>query len=121
MRFKHENVFRLGVFNVIQLTQTATEEVKRLLSKENKPGIGLRVGVRGGGCSGLSYELGFGTKKEGDSEFAFGDIKVFVDPKSHLYLDGITVDFVDGLQGRGFKFVNPNAQKSCGCGESFSV
>ena len=106
---------------MIQLTPSATEEVKRLLTKQAKPGFGLRIGVRGGGCSGLSYELGFGGKKETDHEFSFGDVKVFVDQKSYLYLQGITLDYSDTLESRGFKFINPNAQKSCGCGESFSV
>ena len=106
---------------MIQLTPAAAEEVKRLLSKQNKPDIGLRASVRGGGCSGLSYELSFGAKKEGDNEFEFGSVKVFVDPKSYLYLKGIAIDFEDGLESRGFKFINPNAQKTCGCGESFSV
>ena len=106
---------------MIQLTQVAIGEVKRLLSKQSKADMGLRAGVRGGGCSGLSYQLGFGVKKEGDSEFDFDGVKVFVDPKSLLYLDGMTIDFTDGLENRGFKFINPNAQKSCGCGESFSV
>ncbi len=106
---------------MIQLTQTATEEIKRLLTKQNDPAASLRVSVRGGGCSGLSYQLGFGTKQENDHEFVFGDVKVFVDPKSYLYVSGMTLDFSDDLQNRGFKFVNPNAQKSCGCGESFSV
>lgn len=106
---------------MIQLTDAAKEEVKRLLSKQNKPGFGLKVGVRGGGCSGLSYQLGFSSKQEGDNEFVFDGVKVFVDQKSYLYLNGMTLDFSDNLEGRGFKFVNPNAQKSCGCGESFSV
>ena len=106
---------------MIHLTDSAVQEVKRLLSKQSKPEIGLRVGVRGGGCSGLSYELNFGAKKEGDNEFDFSGVKVFVDPKSYLYLKGITVDFTDGLENTGFKFINPNADKTCGCGESFSV
>ena len=106
---------------MIQLTPSACTEVKRLLSKQTNSGMGLRVGVRGGGCSGLSYELAFGEKKEGDNQFDFGEVKVFVDPKSYLYLKGITLDFEDGLENRGFKFVNPNAGKTCGCGESFSV
>ncbi len=106
---------------MIQLTDAAVHEVKRLLAKQNKTEFGLRVGVRGGGCSGLSYELNFGPKKEGDNEFQCNTVKVFVDPKSYLYLKGITLDFMDGLENRGFKFVNPNADKSCGCGESFSV
>jgi len=106
---------------VIYVTDAAKEEIKRLLSKQNKPDSGLRVGVRGGGCSGLSYQLGFAPKQEGDNEFQFGDVKIFVDPKSYLYVDGMSLDFSDGLESRGFKFINPNAQKSCGCGESFSV
>ncbi|MBI4388436.1 MAG: iron-sulfur cluster assembly accessory protein [Candidatus Omnitrophica bacterium] len=106
---------------MIQLTQEAIKETKRLLSKQNKPEFGLRLGVRGGGCSGLSYQLSFTAKQANDNEFEFEGIKVFVDPKSSLYLNGITLDFTDALESRGFKFVNPNAQKSCGCGESFSV
>ena len=106
---------------MIHLTQTASEEVRRLLTKQNKPGFGLRIGVRGGGCSGLSYQLDFGTKRESDQEFDFNGLKVFLDPKSSLYLNEMTLDFIDGLEGRGFKFQNPNAQKTCGCGESFSV
>ncbi len=106
---------------MIDLTQAAQDEVKRLLTKEGNPALGLRVGVRGGGCSGLSYQMSFASKQEGDNEVAFGNVRVFVDPKSLIYLKGLVLDFVDGLEGRGFKFVNPNAQKSCGCGESFSV
>ena len=106
---------------MINLTESAVEEVKRLLSKQNKPDQGLRVTVRGGGCSGLSYQLGFGSKQEGDTQFEFGNVRVFIDPKSYLYVKGMTLDFSDALDNRGFKFVNPNAQKSCGCGESFSV
>lgn len=106
---------------MITLTPAARLEVARLLDKENKPGFGLRMSVRGGGCSGLSYQLGFDAKHEGDNEFDFEGVKVFVDPKSYLYLNGTQLDFVDGLEGRGFKFGNPNASKSCGCGESFSV
>ncbi|PIQ86796.1 MAG: iron-sulfur cluster assembly accessory protein [Candidatus Omnitrophica bacterium CG11_big_fil_rev_8_21_14_0_20_45_26] len=106
---------------MIHLTSSATEEIKRLLAKQNKTDLGIRLGVRGGGCSGLSYQMSFGEKKEGDHEFKFEDVSVFVDPKSYLYLNEMTLDFVEDLKARGFKFVNPNAQKSCGCGESFSV
>ena len=106
---------------MISLTPEATIEVKRLLQKQASPSCGLRMGVRGGGCSGLSYQLTFGEKQEGDNEFDFDGVKVYVDPKSYLYLKGVVLDFVDGLEGRGFKFKNPNADKSCGCGESFSV
>ena len=105
----------------IQLTPAAVEEVKRTIEKEKKKGAGLRLGVKGGGCSGLSYALNFDVKKEGDNEFDFDGLKVYVDPKSLLYLNGITLDFLDSLQEKGFRFINPNANKSCGCGESFSV
>ena len=105
----------------VQVTPAAAAEVKRTLEKENKQGLGLRLGVKGGGCSGLSYSLNFDQKKEGDNEFEFEGLKVFVDPKSFLYLKGTTLDYVDSLQEKGFRFINPNASKSCGCGESFSV
>ena len=106
---------------MITVTQNAAAEAKRLLEKQGKPDFGLRVGVQGGGCSGLSYKLGFDQERSGDHVQQIAGIKVFVDPKSDLYLDGTTLDFVDGLEGRGFKFLNPQAKKTCGCGESFSV
>jgi iron-sulfur cluster assembly protein len=106
---------------MVDLTPTAVTEVRRLLAKENKPEFGLRLAVRGGGCSGLSYHMEFNAKREKDHEFQFGDIHVYVDPKSYLYLKGISLDFEEGLQGKGFQFRNPNANKTCGCGESFSV
>ena len=106
---------------MIALSPNAIKEVKRLLSERTEKDLGLRVGVKGGGCSGLSYLLNFDVKHEGDNAFEFEGTRVFVDPKSLLYLEGMTLDFSDSLQGRGFKFVNPNASKTCGCGESFSV
>lgn len=105
----------------IQLTPAAIEEVKRMMAKEKKENAGLRVGVKGGGCSGLSYFLDFDQKKEKDCEFDFSGVKVYMDPKSDLYLNGTTLDYVDSLQEKGFRFINPNASKTCGCGESFSV
>lgn len=105
----------------IFLTQDAIAEVKRMVAKENKPEVGLRLGVKGGGCSGLSYFMNFDAKKEKDNEFEFEGLKVFVDPKSLLYLKGTTLDYADSLQDKGFKFINPQANKTCGCGESFSV
>jgi iron-sulfur cluster assembly accessory protein len=106
---------------MITMTPTAASEVKRLLEKENKPELGLRVGVRAGGCSGMSYMLGFDTQQEGDQIQELEGIRLFVDPKSSEYLNGTQLDYSDGLQGKGFTFSNPNATRSCGCGESFSV
>ena len=106
---------------MINVTETAAREVRRLWEKQGKPEFGLRVGVQGGGCSGLSYKLAFDQERPGDFIATVESVKVLVDPKSNLYLEGTTLDFVDGLEGRGFKFLNPQAKKSCGCGESFSV
>ena len=105
----------------ITLTPQAVKEVRRLIAEQQKQDMGLRVGVKGGGCSGLSYSLNFDAPKEGDNVLEFEGTKVLVDPKSLLYLAGLTLDFSDSLQGRGFKFINPNASRTCGCGESFSV
>lgn len=105
----------------VRITPQALQEVKRILTEKPQPGGGLRIGVKGGGCSGLSYTLNFDVPKEGDHVFEEEGVQVLVDPKSLLYLGGTTLDFSDGLQDRGFKFVNPNASKTCGCGESFSV
>ena len=105
----------------VQLTPGAIAEVKRMLANQQQPNLGLRMAVKGGGCSGLSYSLNFDQKHEGDNEFNFDGVKVIVDPKSYLYLQGTTLDYADSLQDKGFKFVNPNANKTCGCGESFSV
>ena len=108
---------------MIGLTPTAAQEVKRLIEKESKPNMGLRVGVKGGGCSGFSYVLGLeeATPKQYDQVIEQDGVKILVDAKSHLYLDGTTIDFKNGLMGGGFEFVNPNAKKSCGCGSSFSA
>lgn len=106
---------------MITLSPGALSEVKRLLEKENKPELGLRVGVRSGGCSGFSYMLGFDTQHDGDEIQDIEGVKLFVDTKSKGYLEGTQVDYSDGLQGKGFTFSNPNATRSCGCGESFSV
>ena len=108
---------------MITLTQAAAEEVKRLIEKEQKPNLGLRLGVKGGGCSGMSYVLALdeAVPKQYDSVFEQEGIKVLVDAKSQLYLDGTTVDYKNSLMGGGFEFNNPNAKKSCGCGTSFSA
>jgi iron-sulfur cluster assembly accessory protein len=107
---------------MIGLTPNAAEKVREMISKRANPTQGLRVGVRGGGCSGFSYFLEFAeASNKGDREVDSHGIKLFVDPKSFLYLEGTEVDFVDSLGGSGFKFQNPNARRTCGCGESFSV
>jgi len=105
----------------VQITPQAAEEVRKLVSAEDKPGIGLRLGVKGGGCSGLSYDLGFTPKEEGDTVVDNEGFQVFIDRKSLIYLKGMQLDFQGGLQGKGFVFVNPNAKSTCGCGESFSL
>ena len=108
---------------MITLTPAAAQEAKRLIEQEQKPNLGLRIGVKGGGCSGMSYVLAVedATPKQYDSVFEQEGIKLLVDAKSHLYLDGTTIDFKNGLVGGGFEFQNPLAKKSCGCGTSFSA
>ncbi len=106
---------------MIALTDTATVKVKELMEAEDSPELYLRVAVRPGGCSGLSYEMFFDTEKAGDDIVeAYGDVQVVVDPASAEYLTGASLDYKDGLQGAGFTINNPNAQRTCGCGQSFS-
>ncbi|MFN3394982.1 MAG: HesB/IscA family protein [Candidatus Thermochlorobacter sp.] len=108
--------------SAINLTVGAVNEVRRIMAENKIPeGYKLRVGVTGGGCSGMSYALGFDMQKEGDDVYVTNGIEVIVDRRHLLYLNGVTVDYVDGLQGRGFTFNNPNATKTCGCGSSFSA
>jgi len=108
---------------MITITERAAKEVRRIIDEQKLPQeTCLRVGVKGGGCSGFSYTLGFDDKiSEIDQITKHEDIRVVCDPKSFLYLNGTQIDFEDTLMGRGFKFGNPNAAKSCGCGESFAV
>ena len=108
---------------MITLTAQAAKEVKRLIEKEQKPNLGLRLGVKGGGCSGMTYVLAIDdvSPKQYDTVFEQEGVKVVIDAKSHLYLDGTTVDFKDALTGGGFEFQNPLAKKSCGCGTSFTT
>jgi len=108
---------------MITLTSAASEEVKRLIDKESKPNMALRVSIQGGGCSGMSYVLAFdeATPKPHDELFEQDGVKVLVDAKSHLYINGMTIDYKPGLVGGGFEFNNPNAKQSCGCGTSFSA
>lgn len=107
----------------IKITEKAAKEIKNIMKENNVPeNYGLRVGVKGGGCSGLTYTLGFDVEAmEGDTIIEQQDIKLFVDGKSLFYLSGTELDFTSGLNGRGFVFNNPHAVKTCGCGESFSV
>ena len=107
----------------ITITEKAAKQVRKIMDENKIEGeFGLRVGVKGGGCSGLTYQLGFdGVPKEGDTLIEQHGVKLFVDGKSLFYLAGTTLDFSDGLNGKGFVFNNPNASKTCGCGESFGV
>ena len=107
---------------LIELTEKAISHIEQILKQESQSkNVGIRFGVTGGGCSGLSYKIEFSEEKENDNILTFGDIKVLIDPKSSIYLKGITIDFSDGLNGKGFIFKNPNATNTCGCGESFSI
>jgi iron-sulfur cluster assembly protein/iron-sulfur cluster insertion protein len=105
----------------ITLTDMAVTKVAELLEQEGNPELALRVAVRPGGCSGFSYEMFFDSDIAGDDVSAsFGAVKVVVDPSSASLLQGATLDFKDGLQGAGFSINNPNASRTCGCGNSFS-
>lgn len=108
---------------MITVTDKAKEKVVSLMQQAGLDGsYHLRASVAGGGCSGLSYKLDFDNeKKPMDQEFEDKGIKIVVDMKSFLYLAGTELDFSDGLNGKGFNFINPNASRTCGCGESFSV
>ena len=108
---------------MITVSENAKERAIMLMKQENRPVDSfIRVGVEGGGCSGLSYKLEFDDQiKEGDQVFTDKGIKIAVDKKSFLYLIGTELDYTGGLNGKGFTFINPNATRTCGCGESFSV
>jgi iron-sulfur cluster assembly protein len=108
----------------LEVTASAVKRIRAILAKENIPVTegGLRLGVKGGGCSGLSYSVGFDkAPRERDNVFEFGGVKVFIDPKSFVYLKGMKLDYEETLIRQGFNFINPNSTKSCGCGSSFSV
>ncbi|MDP6933937.1 MAG: iron-sulfur cluster assembly accessory protein [Myxococcota bacterium] len=107
--------------NLVQLTEGAAVEVRKLLAEENIPELGLRLGIKGGGCSGLSYVLEFTEPEDGDTIMNFDGFKVYLDRKSTIYLSGVVLDYQDGLNGKGFVFQNPQASNTCGCGESFSI
>lgn len=107
---------------MITVTESAKKQAIRLMEDDGKPDLFIRVGVEGGGCSGLMYQLEFDNNSlEGDQAFEDNGIKIVVDKKSYLYLVGTTLDFSGGLNGKGFVFINPNADRTCGCGESFSI
>jgi len=106
---------------VITLTDTATKKVKELIDAEGVPDLALRVAVRPGGCSGFSYEMFFDTDiADDDMAEHFGEVRVVVDPASAQLLTGATLDYKDGLSQAGFSINNPNASRTCGCGQSFS-
>ena len=104
---------------MITLTESAAKKIKTLLTEKEETGI--RAGIQGGGCSGFTYQLKFDDQKEGDRVIVSEGVRLYIDPKSYLYLMGTQIDFVDELNQTGFKFVNPNAKRTCGCGESFSI
>ena len=106
---------------MIALTDTAASKVKDLIESEGDPSLALRVAVRPGGCSGFSYEMFFDSDVATDDiTVAYGEVRVVVDPSSAQLLEGATLDYKDGLQQAGFSINNPNAQRTCGCGQSFS-
>jgi iron-sulfur cluster assembly protein len=107
---------------MIGLTESAARRIQEIIQEKNDPALMLRVGVKGGGCSGFSYALDFTSEqKPNDKVFEAHGVKVLCDPKSYLYLIGTELDYSEGLLDGGFRFLNPNAKKSCSCGESFSV
>ena len=106
----------------IKFTQSAIIELKRLMDDAGfDKDLSLRIGVKGGGCSGLSYILGFEKRKESDQEYEFGGLSFVIDKAHEMYLYGMEIDWQGGLNSRGFTFQNPNASKTCGCGTSFAV
>lgn len=106
----------------VKITPGAVIELKKLISQQElSADFGLRLGVEGGGCSGMNYILGFDQMKDGDSEYEIEGIRVFMNKAHGMYLAGMEVDFKNGLDARGFTFNNPNATSTCGCGSSFSA
>lgn len=105
----------------VTLTEGAYRELTKLITEKNIPeSYYLRVGVKGGGCAGLSYILGFDNQKDNDQLYQYKDLTILMEKSHGMYLVGMEIDFVDGLDNRGFSFNNPNAVKTCGCGTSFS-
>jgi iron-sulfur cluster insertion protein len=107
---------------MLVMTDKAVDKVKQLLAEESKQGYGLRVAVQGGGCSGFQYGLTFeNAERENDHVLDMNGLKVYVDAMSGMYLDGVSIDYIDSLEGSGFKIENPNASGTCGCGSSFTA
>lgn len=107
---------------MLQLTDTATSKVREIMGQQDPAPSALRVAVVGGGCSGFSYHMAFDSQENPtDNIYEFGGLKVLVDQMSEMYLDGVSIDYIETLEGAGFKFNNPNVKSTCGCGSSFSV
>jgi iron-sulfur cluster assembly accessory protein len=108
---------------MVSLTPVAVGKVKEILTQQNPMPAGLRVAVVGGGCSGFSYHMAFETQpnENSDTVYEFDGLKVMVDQMSEMYLDGVQIDYIESIEGSGFKFNNPNVKSTCGCGSSFSV
>ncbi|MBN2423572.1 MAG: iron-sulfur cluster insertion protein ErpA [Calditrichaceae bacterium] len=107
---------------MITLSRRATEKIKEIIESEGKTDWGLRIAVKGGGCSGFTYRMEFDRNKtEIDQILDCEGIKIYIDSKSMIYLSGTEIDFTEGLDGSGFVFTNPNVKRSCGCGNSFDV
>ncbi len=110
--------------DLVQITDVALAQIQQLMVDEKAKSEtvqGLRLGVKGGGCSGLSYKIAFDQPQPNDYLLERDGVQIYIDPKSAIYLKGMTVDYQGGLEGKGFVFTNPNATSTCGCGESFSV
>ena len=107
---------------MITMTEAATEKIRIMAVEHERQGHGIRVMVVGGGCAGLSYDMDFeNEEQDGDTVYACGELNVYVDPMSLAYLEGTNIDYVEKFSFAGFHFENPNAQKSCGCGSSFTI
>ncbi len=107
---------------MVQLTEVAAGKVKEIMSQQNPAPSVLRVAVVGGGCSGFSYHMAFdNSENPSDNVYEFEGVKLVVDQMSEMYLDGVQIDYIETLEGAGFKFNNPNVKSTCGCGSSFSV
>ena len=107
---------------MVNLTERAVGKVREILDSQEPKPAGLRIAVVGGGCSGFSYHMAFDSQENpSDNVYQFDGLKVFVDQMSEMYLDGVQIDYIETVEGAGFKFNNPNVKSTCGCGSSFSV